>query len=115
MRFKALIDDGVRMPDPSILVTLHSLDDRSLAPEGHSSDLRARTHPEPQRHDRLESRAGHDHGQPALGVDSLGYPTEVVVEEIYDPQDWERMGMEQGTPFALATRSSRPARSARTT
>jgi hypothetical protein len=35
--FKALIDDGVRMPDPSILVTLHSLDDRSLAPEGHSS------------------------------------------------------------------------------
>ncbi len=35
--FKALIDDGVRMPDPSILVTLHSLDDPSLAPEGHSS------------------------------------------------------------------------------
>ena len=28
--------------------------------------------------------------------------TEVVVEEIYDPADWERMGMERGTPFALA-------------
>ena len=35
--FKALIDDGVRMPDPSILVTLHSLDDPTLAPEGCSS------------------------------------------------------------------------------
>ena len=35
--FKALIEDGVRMPDPSILVTLHSLDDPSLAPEGWSS------------------------------------------------------------------------------
>jgi phytoene desaturase len=34
---QGLIDDGVRMPDPSILVTLHSLDDRSLAPGGHSS------------------------------------------------------------------------------
>ena len=30
--FRALIHDGVRMPDPSILVTLHSLDDRTLAP-----------------------------------------------------------------------------------
>ena len=35
--FKALIDDGVRMPDPSILVTLHSLDDPTLAPAGCSS------------------------------------------------------------------------------
>jgi phytoene desaturase len=33
---------------------------------------------------------------------SLGYPTDVVVEEVYDPTDWERMGMEHGTPFALA-------------
>ena len=33
---------------------------------------------------------------------SLGYPTDVVVERVYDPLDWERMGMEQGTPFALA-------------
>ena len=33
---------------------------------------------------------------------SLGYPTDVVVEKVYDPTDWERMGMERGTPFALA-------------
>ena len=35
--FRALIHDGVRMPDPSILVTLHSLDDRTLAPPDCSS------------------------------------------------------------------------------
>ena len=35
-------------------------------------------------------------------VASLGYPTDVVTEEVYDPQDWRDMGMEQGTPFALA-------------
>jgi phytoene desaturase len=26
----------------------------------------------------------------------------VVTEEIYDPLDWEALGMERGTPFALA-------------
>ena len=35
-------------------------------------------------------------------VAELGYPTDVVVERVLDPADWERMGMEQGTPFALA-------------
>ena len=65
--------------------------------------LRPRAHAEPQRHDRLEPRARHDRRRTCAGASaSLGYPTEVVVEEIYDPLDWERMGMEQGTPFALA-------------
>ncbi|MGI9646374.1 MAG: phytoene desaturase family protein [Ilumatobacteraceae bacterium] len=100
--FKALIDDGVRMPDPSILVTLHSLDDPSLAPAGSSSIYVLEPTPNlsgsidwPRERERiaddLRSR-----------VAALGYPTDVVVEEIYDPTDWERMGMEQGTPFALA-------------
>ncbi|HWC67481.1 MAG TPA: phytoene desaturase family protein, partial [Acidimicrobiales bacterium] len=35
--FRAIIDDGVQMPDPSILVTLHSLDDATLAPPGCST------------------------------------------------------------------------------
>ena len=35
--FQALIHDGELMPDPSILVTLHSLDDASLAPPGCST------------------------------------------------------------------------------
>ncbi len=31
-----------------------------------------------------------------------GYPSEVVVEEMITPLDWERQGMAAGTPFALA-------------
>jgi phytoene desaturase len=35
-------------------------------------------------------------------VGSLGYPVDVEVEQILDPLDWERQGMERGTPFALS-------------
>lgn len=100
--FAALIDDGVRMPDPSILVTLHSLDDASLAPADCSSIYVLEPMPNLSgKIDWTRERA------PIVDdlrrrVASLGYPTDVVVEEIYDPTDWERMGMAQGTPFALA-------------
>jgi len=100
--FKALIEDGVRMPDPSILVTLHSLDDPSLAPDGCSSIYVLE--PTPNLSGTIDWSRERDQimGSLRSKVESLGYPTDVVVEEIYDPQDWERLGMEQGTPFALA-------------
>ena len=100
--FKAIIHDGVAMPDPSFLVTLHSLDDPTLAPEGCSSmyvlepcpNLDGTVNWAKDRNmlvDRLLNR-----------VAAAGYSTDVVVEEIYDPEDWRRAGMERGTPFALA-------------
>jgi phytoene desaturase len=100
--FRALIDDGVRMPDPSILVTLHSLDDASLAPAGCSSIYVLE--PTPNLSGRIDWPRERERITDDLRarVASLGYPTDVVVEEIYDPTDWERMGMAQGTPFALA-------------
>ncbi len=100
--FKALIKDGVRMPDPSILVTLHSLDDPTLAPDGCSSIYVLE--PTPNLSGTIDWSRERDRIVDSLRdkVTSLGYPTDVVVEEVYDPQDWERMGMEQGTPFALA-------------
>ncbi len=100
--FKALIDDGVRMPDPSILVTLHSLDDRSLAPDGCSSIYVLE--PTPNLSGTIDWSRESDRIVQSLRdrTAALGYPTDVVVEEVYDPTDWERMGMEQGTPFALA-------------
>ena len=101
--FKALIHDGVRMPDPSILVTLHSLDDAIARAGGLQQHLRARADAEPRREDRLGGRARTDHGLAARArVAQLGYPTDVVVERVYDPLDWEALGMERGTPFALA-------------
>jgi len=100
--FKALINDGVRMPDPSILVTLHSLDDPTLAPEGHSNLYVLE--PTPNLSGKIDWSKERDTITDSLRakVASLGYPTDVVTEEVYDPQDWHDMGMEQGTPFALA-------------
>lgn len=100
--FKALISDGVRMPDPSILVTLHSLDDASLAPEGCSSIYVLE--PTPNLDGRIDWSAERERITDDLRrrVAALGYPTDVVVERVYDPLDWEAMGMERGTPFALA-------------
>ena len=91
--FRALIHDGVRMPDPSILVTLHSLDDRHagarrvLARSTCSSRRRtstARSTGARERDRIVESLRAR--------VAALGYPTDVVVERVYDPLDWERDG-----------------------
>jgi phytoene desaturase len=90
------------MPDPSILVTLHSLDDASLAPAGCSSIYVLE--PTPNLDGRIDWSRERDRITDSLRakVAGLGYPTDVVVERIYDPLDWEAMGMERGTPFALA-------------
>jgi phytoene desaturase len=100
--FRALIHDGVRMPDPSLLVTLHSLDDPTLAPVGHSSLYVLE--PMPNLDGSIDwSRRRDEIVDDVRGrVGALGYPTDVIVEEVYDPRDWEAMGMERGTPFALA-------------
>ena len=100
--FKALIEDGVRMPDPSILVTLHSLVTAGLAPDGHSSIYVLE--PTPNLDGKIDWSRERDRIMADLRdrVGRLGYPTDVVVERIYDPLDWERLGMERGTPFALA-------------
>ena len=90
------------MPDPSILVTLHSLDDPSLAPEGCSTIYALE--PAPNLDGRIDWVAERERfaADMRARVASLGYPTEVVVEKVYDPLDWEALGMERGTPFALA-------------
>jgi phytoene desaturase len=100
--FRALIHDGVRMPDPSILVTLHSLDDASLAPVGSSSIYVLE--PTPNLDGKVDWAAERERAMDGLRsrVAALGYPTDVVVERVYDPLDWEAMGMERGTPFALS-------------
>jgi phytoene desaturase len=100
--FKALIHDGVRMPDPSILVTLHSLDDPGAAPSG-SSTLYV-LEPVPNLDGRIDWTAERDRFSDDLRrrVAALGYPVDVEIEQVLDPLDWERQGMERGTPFALA-------------
>jgi phytoene desaturase len=100
--FKAIIDRGELMPDPSILVTLHSLDTAGVAPEGCTSLYVLEPTPNLDGTvDWAAERAGFEDDL-RRRVAVLGYPTEVEIEQLWDPLDWERAGMERGTPFALA-------------
>jgi phytoene desaturase len=102
--FRALLAEGRRMPDPSILVTLHSRDEPSLAPPGCSTLYVLE--PTPNLDGRIDWRSERSRVRDDLAarVAALGYPADVEVEAMDDPLDWERQGMERGTPFALAHR-----------
>lgn len=102
--FRALLDDGTRMPDPSLLVTVPTVGDPSLAPDGaHSLFV---LEPVPNLDGKVDWTRERDRVRRDLErrVAALGYPTDVEVEHLVDPLDWERQGMERGTPFALAHR-----------
>ncbi len=100
--FRALLHDGVRMPDPSILVTVPSSDDPTLAPDGCSTLYVLE--PTPNLDGRIDWTVERERARDQLHqkVASLGYPLDIVTEELVDPLDWERQGMERGTPFALS-------------
>jgi phytoene desaturase len=101
--FDALLDRGELMPDPSRMVTIHSLDAPGVAPEGCSTLFVLEPVPNlsggkidwtqeaPRMRDRL-------HGF----LSENGYPDEIIAEELVDPLEWQRQGMAAGTPFALA-------------
>ena len=109
--FDELTRDGRPMSDPSLLVSMPSLTDRSLAPEG--GQVLSVVAPTPN----LDRRSG---GNPDLDWATLGprYRDEVLatleargwtgltgaieVEEMATPLDWAAQGMAAGTPFALA-------------
>src|SRR3954471_22396003 len=108
--FDELTRDGRPMTDPSLLVSMPSRTDRSLAPDG--GQVLSIVAPTPN----LEPRSG---GNLDLDWTTLGprYRDEVLatledrgwagltgsieVEEMATPLDWAAQGMAAGTPFAL--------------
>lgn len=100
--FRALLHEGRRMPDPSLLVSVPSVGEPSLAPAG--GHVLYGLEPVPNLDGRVdwtrERLRARDDLAGALA--RFGYPTEVEVEQLVDPLDWEARGMERGTPFALA-------------
>ena len=100
--FRALLHDGTRMPEPSTLVTVPSRDDPTLAPEGCS--VLYVLEPAPNLDGVVDWTIERDRARDQLAerVSSYGYPLDIVTEELVDPLDWERQGMERGTPFALS-------------
>ncbi|MGY1623257.1 phytoene desaturase family protein [Geodermatophilus sp. SYSU D00965] len=109
--FGELTRDGRPMTDPSLLVSMPSVTDRSLAPDG--GQVLSVVAPTPN----LDPRSG---GNPDLDWTTLGprYRDEVLatlegrgwtgltgaieVEHMDTPLTWAAQGMAAGTPFALA-------------
>jgi phytoene desaturase len=109
--FRELTRDGRPMSDPSLLISMPSYSDRSLAPDG--GQVLSIVAPTPN----LDPRSG---GNPDLDWTTLGarYRDELLgvleargwtgltdaieVEELATPLDWAAQGLAAGTPFALA-------------
>jgi phytoene desaturase len=109
--FAELTREGRPMSDPSLLVSMPSVSDRSLAPEG--GQVLSVVAPTPN----LDRRSG---GNPDIDWPALapryreellttleargwtGLGEAIEVEELLTPLDWAEQGMVAGTPFALA-------------
>jgi phytoene desaturase len=109
--FRELTRQGRLMSDPSLLISMPSRTDRSLAPPG--GQVLSVVAPAPN----LDPRSG---GNPRLDWARLGprYRDELLatleargwtgltgaieVEELITPRDWAAQGLAAGTPFALA-------------
>ena len=100
--FRELLDRGTRMTDPSILVTIASTGDPSLAPPG-SSTLFV-LEPVPNLDGNVDWVVERDRVRADLEkqLQACGYPTDIEVEALVDPTDWEASGLERGAPFALS-------------
>lgn len=102
--FKALLDSGTRMPDPSILISVPTVDEPSLAPP--DRHVLYVLEPVPNLDGNVDWRSETDIARSQL-LEMLvanGYPSDIEVEHMVGPDDWEAQGMERGTPFALSHR-----------
>jgi phytoene desaturase len=100
--FRSLIHDGTRMADPSLLITVPTIDEPSMAPDGRH--VLFVLEPVPNLDGMIDWTTERALARSSIraAVERLGYPTEVEVEHFVDPLDWESQGMERGTPFGLA-------------
>jgi phytoene desaturase len=103
--FVELLDEGIQMRDPSRLITIPTVTDPTLAPSG--ADVVYALEPTPNlKAGKLDWGRERERVQQGLvqQVRELGLQGTVEVDRFIDPRDWERMGMEAGTPFALSHR-----------
>lgn len=103
--FDELINKKVLMTDPSVLVTVPTHDDPTLAPAGKSSyyilfptpnltaDIDWRTEKSRYREEMIKTLESRGYS---------GFGESIEVEQITTPLDWKEMGLEAGAPFASA-------------
>ena len=106
--FRAIVDDGLLMSDPSLLVTRPTATDPRLAPPGR--DLMFVLAPCPNTAvGRIDwPRVGPAYADELLavlesrGIGLEGLAGEVEVSRLVTPADWAADGLAAGTPFSLA-------------
>jgi phytoene desaturase len=103
--FRAL-EDGRRMPDPSLLVSVPTATEPELAPPGCSVLYALEPVPNLTGGPDWSRLRGTVRRELADRVAHLGYPVDVVEEALFDPVDWARQGLAAGTPFSLGHRFS---------
>jgi phytoene desaturase len=98
-----LLKTGTRQPDPAILVCVPTTSDPTLAPPG--GHVIYALEPTPNLDGNIDWTTERDRIRDSMvaRLGRLGYPVDdIVTERFIDPADWERQGMERGTPFALS-------------
>jgi len=103
--FDELIHKKVLMTDPSVLVTIPSKDDPSLAPPGKHSYYVLFPTPNLDADINWEKMRGPYRDQMIKTLEARGYTDfgdSIEVETLTTPLDWEKQGMERGAPFASA-------------
>ena len=100
------LDDGRRMSDPSLLVSVPTLSDPELAPPGCS--VLYTLEPVPNLTGGLDwaRLRATVRSELSARIQRLGYPVDTVEESLVDPVDWARQGLAAGTPFSLSHRFS---------
>jgi phytoene desaturase len=102
--FRTLLADGRRMRDPSLLVSAQSLDETTQAPEGGHALYVLEPVPNLTSGINWDVERERVRDDLARALARFGYPTDVEVEALVDPRDWERQGLAHGTPFGLSHR-----------
>ncbi len=103
--FDELIKKKTLMTDPSLLVTIPTYDDPSLAPEGHSSYYILFPTPNLDADIDWKIEGPRYRNEMLRVMESRGYEgfaDSIEVEQLTTPLDWQEQGMERGAPFASA-------------
>ena len=103
--FDELIKKKTLMSDPSVLVTVPSLDDPDLAPPGKHSYYVLFPTPNLSANIDWKKQAGPYRDSMIKTLEARGYTNfgdGIEVEKMTTPLDWQEQGMERGAPFASA-------------
>ena len=101
--FTDLIQKKTVMSDPSILVTVPTKDDASLAPAGKHSYYVLFPTPNLDAKIDWQTFSGEYQSQMIEALEKRGYTgfgESIEISHLTTPLEWERMGLERGAPFA---------------